>query len=253
MLTTWDGYVRLGWLVESARLQVTLLTAERTIYRRLHRGLACAFVEDDASGPPAFAEFTLTGGLTDDVRILLGDRLATLVTSVVDAGRLSGAGRLNLVELEEIAGTWAPYRDRVLAPEAGPPRASVGSWARELWTWVAGRDLREAVGALAMTGEGFRRPGEVVWHSFTLPPEMAAAAGVEPELAWATYAEPEARGIVVRARVAGEVRLFAGLDDGSGRWIAFEPGDEADELLADLPLGESAGEPALRFRTGTEE
>ncbi|GAB3735040.1 hypothetical protein GCM10027598_60890 [Amycolatopsis oliviviridis] len=253
MLTAWDGYARLDWLPAFGRLQVTLLTAEPTVFRRLHSGLACAFVEDDRTGPPAFVELTLATGITGDVPVLLGDRLAALASSFVRDGGGSGSVRLDLLELEEIAETWAPYRDRVLAPEPDPPAVSAGSWARDLWTWIGGGELREAVGALASAGEGFRDGGEVAWHAFTIPEAMAATAGVDAELAWAVYEQLGERGIVVRAHAVGEVSLLAGLDDGSGTWAPFEPDGEEGVLLAELPLGDLSSEPALRFRTDTEE
>jgi hypothetical protein len=253
MLTAWDGYARLDWLPGPARLQLTLLTTEPTVYGRLHAGLACSFAEHDPAGPPTFVELGLPDGLSVDVRILLGDRLATLAASVVDGSQSSRAGRLNLVELEEIAETWALYRDRVLAHRPDAPPVSAGSWARDLWTWIGGRDLQVAVSALGTAAGGFRSELEVTWHSFTIPDAVAAAAGVGPELAWAVYEQAGERGIVVRAHAAGEVRLLAGLDDGSGGWAPFEPGDEAGVVLVDLPLGETPGEPALRLRTGTEE
>ena len=81
MLTAWDGYARVDYLPNLGRIQVTLLTVEPTVYRRLRPGLACAFAADDTGGPPTFVEVDIGFGLTEDVSrhhaevVLHGDRI----------------------------------------------------------------------------------------------------------------------------------------------------------------------------------
>ncbi|MEU5692286.1 hypothetical protein [Actinosynnema sp. NPDC020468] len=265
MVTAWDGYARVDYLPNPGRLQVTLHTVETTVYRRLRPGLACAFVSDDMSGPPAFVEVDVGVEPGYDASVLLRGRLLTVARELIGPGQSSRATRLRLDELAELARTWAPYRAFVLAPEPTAVRRT-GSWARGLWALFDGLRLAEALLRYRPAAVLEHRGSESIdedtadWHPLVLPEELARAAGVAPRARWTVYrdetlAGDEEIGLVVEVvgTSADPPDLVVGLDDGTGRWVDFRPGSGATRFSADVPLAADAPEPSLRFRTRGED
>jgi len=266
MFTAWDGYARVDYLPEPGRLQVTLLTIEPTVYRRLRPGLACAFAADDPAGPPTFVEVDMGAEPPYDARILLRGQLMSVVDELVGLETGTREARLRLNELTELAARWAPYRDYVLAPDQVAGRNRSGAWADGLWALFSGLGLARALLALPPPVESTHRGPEAQgvetdWREVELPGDLANAAGVEPRCEWAPYRDTsytggEDTGFLVRATgIPGrETRLMAGLDDVRGDWVALEPEEEgSSHLLADLPSDPGTEEPSLRFRTYGEE
>lgn len=259
MLTAWDGHVRVDYLPDAHRLRVVVLTIERTVLRRLHDGLSCAFVLNDPAGPPTFVDLDLANGMTDDVRALLGAPIAALAEAALDSqGPMSRSGRLRLVDVETLARTWAPYRDQVLSVRT-ETRPSLGSWAGELWTLVHDSTLAAVLRTRSVETLGARDASheESPWRHFDLPAALAEIAGVEPRVEWTAYDREGEPGLVVRVReISGTTghRLLVGLDAPHAEWVPLvadpEPGGR---LIAEIPLRGAADGAALRFRTVTEE
>jgi hypothetical protein len=260
MLTAWDGYARVDYLPEPGRLQITLLTIESTVYRRLRNGLACAFAAEDRAGPPTFVEVDIGTRPTDDARVLLAGQLITVAEGLIGPETSTRPARLRLDELSALAKTWAPYRDWVLAPEPDPRPLRSGSWASGLWTIFSGLGLTAALRALpdpALPGWRSSHETTVDWRDLELPPDLADAAGVDPRVQWVVDQSPSYTGEVVTSvlvRAAGRpsiaARLLVGLDDGQGEWVelaADSPG--SPDLIAELPFTPGIDEPTLRFRT----
>lgn len=268
MLTAWDGHVRVNYLPRVHRLRVIVLTIERTLLRRLHDGLACEFVINDPAGPPTFVDLDLADGMTDDIRALLGGQIARLAEAVLSDpslghGPVSRSGRLNLLDMETLARTWAPYRDHVLNARA-ETRPSLGSWAGELWTLFRDSALAAAlragpVDAPALNAREVDQSGdESEWRHFDLPAGLADIATVEPRVEWTVYDREGERRLTVRATAAAggatRPRLLVGLDAPRAEWVPLVADPEVDgRLTGNVPLRGDAADAALRFRTDTEE
>lgn len=265
MLTAWDGYARVDYLPRPGRLQVTLLTIEPTVYRRLRSGLACAFAAEDGSGPPAYVEIDIGTELTKDARVLLGDQLMAVAERLIGPEVATQEARLRLDDLAALADTWAPYRNWVLAPEPDLVSARSGSWASGLWTLFNGLGLAAAVRSFVPIDATHRSAsaGDTSeWHDLDLPVELAAAAGVEPRVRWSVYKGLEIfdevpTGIAITATgVPGAgASLLVALDDGQDDWVRLLPDPpDGPDLLAELPFVPGTAEPTLLFRTarGTE-
>lgn len=267
--TAWDGHARVDYLPHLVRLQVTLFTVEPTVEADLRGGLRAAFVVDDPAGPPAFVGAVLERGLlSDDLRHLLGPRLGDTADAVLAAPPRCRFVRLDLVEVDDLAQAWAPYRAAVLAPAGDHTAASalggrrwasvVGRWAEDLWTAIHPGDLRTALTAIeggdAMRGDdpfGADEPadGPVAVGVWALPPELADAAGIEPELGWAAQVD----GLIeVTARSSGS-------SVGGAVWVSFDDGSQRWARLADDGVGRSSARmatavdpdrlPCIRVRT----
>ncbi|GAA3865315.1 hypothetical protein GCM10022243_34380 [Saccharothrix violaceirubra] len=260
MPTAWDGYARVDYLPAPGRLQVTLHTVEPTVHRRLRDGLACAFAVDGRAGPPTYVEIDVGDGLTYDTRVLLAGPLLDIAVDLVGDGPASRETRLPPAQVAALARRWAPYRDFVLAPAPAPVRS--GSWADGLWAVFGGLGLVRALRAFVPPPEPAHRGDEVAaeehWEWLELPADLAAAAGVDRRVGWAPYRDvaldgTAETGFMIMAVPAPVARLLVGLDDGSGRWVAFAPDPETPgQVFADLPCGPDVAEPALRFRTEEE-
>lgn len=252
MLTAWDGYTRVDHLPDPGRVRVTLLTVEPVVHRRVRPGLACAFVADDATGPPAFVELDVGWGETEE--LLLGRSLLEVITSLV--GPQTRYVRLGLDEVASLADRWAPYRSQVL----GTPAES-GSLAGGLWTSFLAIGVTRALRTLSSTPEPAFRDGDDLvfeWQSIPLPVPLAQDAGVEPVARWVAYQQQNISGVMETGVVIQATalpgrsgRLLTGLDDRAGTWVELEPDpDDPTLLFADLPVDPGSGEPALRFRSG---
>lgn len=270
VLTTWDGHLRIDHLVDTGTVALTLLTVEPATETWLRAGLVAGFVTADPHGPPAFLAVELQDGrVPGDVAALLGPRVSAAVAELLTAGRAGGWLQLDLVEIDDLAAAWAPYRAVALPADQQAPagRGALGSWADELWTCVGLPTWREALGALggpppAGQFRGPDRPAPdrpapddepdepAVRGVWWLPDALAAAVGVEPELIWTLRpVGQDAVEIALRARPTGpapDAVLQAGLDDGAQRWVPFEA-DPAGGLRARLV---SSDDPVrVRFRS----
>ncbi|MGH4021472.1 MAG: hypothetical protein ACRDT0_20025 [Pseudonocardiaceae bacterium] len=264
VVTTWDGHLRIDRLAGVGAVALTLVTMEPATEAQLRTGLVAGFVTADPQGPPTFVAVALQDGrIPDDVAALLGPRVSAAVTDLLAAGRSGQWLQLDLVEIDNLAVAWAPYRAVTLVADQAVPtnRGALGSWADELWTCLGLPSWRDAFRALggppAAQFRGTERPGRgdepdspAVRGTWRLPDELAAAVGVEPEVAWALRsATQDAVEIDLRVRPTGQPRgavLQAGLDDGSQRWVPFRA-DPAGELSARLV---SADDPvSVRFRS----
>ncbi len=277
--TAWDGYVRVDYVPEAGRragrgrLQVTFATVEATIETDVRPELRAGFVVDDPDGPPAFVRVSVSRGrLAGDVRELLGRSLVAVAEQVIAGPGRSRWTRLNLLEVDSLAGAWAPYRDLVLAasldedsadddpdrpaprPRAGTPRTGTpsariphaGTLEEGLWALLAADELTRSIAELAdpraagtlghagpIHGDGVNQPDAApagASGAWTIPPELAARAGIEPELGWelgggqvhvvaraaaGTAGPPTGSGPVPRVEVA--------FDDNADRWETLEP------------------------------
>lgn len=267
--TAWDGHARVDYLPHLIRLQVTLFTVEPTVEAELRGGLRAAFVPDDPAGPPAFVGAVLERGLLpDDLRHLLGARLGDTADAVLAEPPRCRFVRLDLVEVDDLAETWAPYRAAVLASDADDASAptalggrtwtsTVGRWAEDLWTAISPGDLRAALSAVgggdALRGhdDPFGEPvdGPVATGRWALPPVLADAAGIEPELGWAAQVD----GLIeVTARPSGSSEagaVWVSFDDGSQRWARMAD-DGAGRLTAGIATAVDPDRmPCVRVRT----
>lgn len=214
VMTTWDGHLRIDRLADNNTVLLTLLTVEPTTPLRLHPGLTAEFVTDDPHGPPAFLSVALDDGrLPSDVEELVGGRVAQAVSG--NARWL----RLNLVQVDELAAAWAPYRQVALTPAGQDPPVEgvLGAWAEELWSCLS----------VSLRRPEFRSAGDgQLAGAWLLPPELAEAVGVLREVRWRVL--PVRPGIVdleLRVEQSGRSAtavLQAGLDDGSQQWASFE-------------------------------
>jgi hypothetical protein len=269
VVTTWDGHLRIDHLADTGTVALTLLTVEPAIETQLRAGLVAGFVTTDPHGPPAYVAVALQNGrIPDDIAGLLGPRVSTAITDTLAGGRSGEWLQLDLVEVDDLADAWAPYRAVVLAAHdpAPAPRGTLGSWAGELWTCLGLPNWRDALRAVEAPRPQFRggtastsgtRDDESdspaargTWRS---PDELAAAAGVEPEVTW-TIRPGANNAVEIDLRVVGSrgtgqparAVLQAGMDDGSGRWEPFEE-DPAGTLCVLLV---AVGEPvSVRFRS----
>lgn len=263
--TTWDGHVRVDYLPESRRLQVTLITVEPTREAQLRRGLRAGFVIDDPDGPPAFVAADLPAAfLPADLGELLGPRLAPEARLVIGEEPQVRWSRLGLSEVDDLAETWAPYRAVVLAGVEQPSRMrAVGAWAGGLWARLGVEDI---VAGIAALGPPTPAMGDVrydhddpfggepeepeVLGSWELPASLAQAAGVEARLQWSA-----AGGLVtVTARrvAAPGAPLAVMFDDGRGRWTVLEPDGEGVLRAAIASSADPAVLPAVRVRVGEQ-
>ncbi|MDQ3150995.1 MAG: hypothetical protein M3R63_04485 [Actinomycetota bacterium] len=264
VVTTWDGHLRIDHLADAGTVALTLVTVEPATEAQLRAGLVAGFVTADPDGPPTFVAVTLQDGrIPGDVAALLGPRVSAAVTDLLAAGRSGQWLQLDLVEIDDLAVAWAPYRAVTLVADQAVPtnRGALGSWADELWTCLGLPSWRDALRALggppAAQFRGAERPGRgeepgspAVRGTWRLPDELAAAVGVEPEVAWTLRPAPQdAAEIDLLARPTGQPSravLQAGLDDGSQRWVPFEA-DATGGLRARLI---SADDPvSVRFRS----
>lgn len=264
-VTTWDGYLRIDHLADAGTVALTLLTVEPATEAELRAGLVAGFVTADPHGPPTFVAVTLQDGrLPDDVAALLGPRVSAAVAGTLAEGRAGQWLPLGLVEIDDLAAAWAPYRSVALAASRPVPagRGTLGSWAGELWTCLGLPGWQEALRAAggprpaAQFRGGGRGPREdepgppTVRGTWRLPDELATAVGVQPDVAWTM--SPAARDAVeidLRVQLTGQrarAVLQAGLDDGAQRWEPFEP-DPSGGLWARLA---GSDEPVrVRFRS----
>lgn len=266
VVTAWDGHLRIDHLADAGTVALTLLTVEPVTEAQLRTGLAAGFVTADPHGPPAFVSVALQGGqIPDDVSALLGPRVSAAVADTLATGRSGQWLQLDLIELDDLAAAWAPYRAVALVADQQMPtsRGALGSWAEELWTCLGLPSWRDALRALDGPTAQFRgadqptrgdEPGSPdVRGTWRLPDELAAAVGVDPEVAWTLRpAAEDAVEIDLRVRLTGQpprATLQAGLDDGSQLWVPFEA-DAAGGLGARLV---SSDEPVtVRFRSESQ-
>jgi hypothetical protein len=251
MLTAWDGYTRVDYLPDPGRVRVTLLTVEPVVHRRVRPGLACAFVADDATGPPAFVEVDVGWGKTDE--LLLGKSIMSVITGLAGGG--TRHVRLGLDEVAGLADRWAPYRSQVLGTAA-----ESGSLASGLWTSFRALGFTRALRTLSTNPDPAFRDGNDLafdWQPILLPVPLAQDAGVKPMARWVAYRQQTTSGevetgVVIQATaVPGHVgRLLTGLDDRDDTWVQLEPDpDDSTLVVADLPVDPGTTEPALRFRS----
>lgn len=265
VVTTWDGHLRIDHLADAGTVALTLLTVEPATETQLRAGLVAGFVTTDPHGPPAFVAVALQDGrIPDDVAALLGPRVSAAVADTLAVGRSGEWLQLDLVEVDDLAAAWAPYRAVTLAADNPVPagRGTLGSWAEELWTCIglpswpdALRTLGGPQPAAQFRGADHEAPGAepgppAVRGTWRLPDELAAAVGVEPDVAWSIRPVAEhSVEVDLRVRPTGQpvgAVLQAGLDDGSQRWEPFEE-DPSGRLRARLA---ASGEPvSVRFRS----
>jgi len=267
IVTTRDGHLRVDRPPDGATVTLTLLTVEPTTEAQVRVGLLAGFVTDDPDGPPArLTVATPEGQLPDDVAALLGTRVAVAVAALAGTGGAGAWLQLDLVEVDDLAAAWAPYRVRVLAP-ATAPEATVGSWAEGLWTSLDLPDWRELVGDLTLapvfrggssgpvlrSGPSEPDPGDPPMASgrWLLPAPMAEEAGCRRTVSWSVRPGP---GGTVRVEVEAErvgrdqpAVLLAGVDEPGGAWEPLRA-DGPDRLRASLAV-RGDGPVPLRFRT----
>lgn len=262
IVTTWDGHLRVDRLPDGASVTLTLLTVEPTTEAQVRAGLVAGFVTGDPDGPPARLTIaTPDGQLPDDVAALLGTRVADAVAALAGTGAAGDWLQLDLVEVDDLAAAWAPYRVRVLTP-ATAPDATVGSWADGLWTSLDLPDWRELMGGLAPApvfrsrgGPSGPDPGDrdplVAGGRWLLPAPMAEEAGCGRTVAWSIRPWPDG---TVRVEVETErvdrdrpAVLLAGVDEPGGAWEPLRA-DGSDWLRARLAV-RGDGPVRLRFRT----
>lgn len=268
VVTTWDGHLRIDHLPDADTIALSLVTLEPATETQLRTGLVAGFVTADPDGPPAFVAVALQDGrLPDDVAALLGPRVSAAATDLLAEGRSGQWLQLDLIEIDDLAAAWAPYRAVTLVADQAVPtnRGALGSWADELWTCVGLPSWRDALRALggppAAQFRGAQRPppddepgSPALEGTWQLPDELAAAAGVQPQVRWELRAAaPDAVQIELRALPTGQppgAVLQAGLDDGSQRWVAFEA-DPTGEL--GVTLVSSADSVRVRLRSASRE
>ncbi|MGI5499014.1 hypothetical protein [Lentzea sp. CA-135723] len=250
MLTAWDGYARVDFVAAPRLVRVTLLTTEPTAFRQVRSGLGCAFVRDDAGGPPTFVEIGLGEELGDDERVLLGEQLTSVIGGLVAEGPGSRQVRLALDAIARLADAWAPYRAEVL--DAEPVS---GAWTGGLWTWLRDLDVLDAFHRFVPSTAVVRGDAPDAyegWPEIPLPADLARAAGVREVVRWHVLGASDSVVIVQVTSPAGtRPPLWASLDDGTGTWVRFEPEPNLENgFVAELPFDPSLGDPALRLHTG---
>jgi len=290
IVTAWDGHLRVDRAADGATVTLTLLTVEPTAEASVRADLVAGFVTDDADGPPTRVTVaTPQGRLPEDVAALLGSRVAGAVATLVDAG---GAGlwlQLDLVEVDDLAAAWAPYRARVLRAAPSPATApattsdaAVGSWAGGLWTSLELPSWPDLVGAPSpfdfRAGHSPVEPHRPVGHPvpvfrggtadppgsdpnppvaagrWLLPAPMADEAGCGRTISWSL--RPGADGTLQM-----EVEVDAEEGDRAGAATLLtgvdDPGGTWEPLRAEGPgrlrarlTIRDGGSVAVRFRTG---
>lgn len=266
VVTTWDGHLRIDHLADAGTIALTLVTVEPATEAQLRAGLVAGFVTADPEGPPAFVAVALRDGrIPGDVAALLGPRVVAAAAELLAAGGGGQWLQLDLVEVDDLAAAWAPYRAVALVPGEQAPvsRGALGSWADELWTCLGLPGWREALSALggpppAAQYRGPQRPpsddepdSPALGGTWRLPDELAATVRVQPDVEWnlRPAVEQDAVEIDLRVRSTGQpprAVLQAGLDDEAQRWVPFEA-DAAGELRARLV---SSDDPvSVRFRS----
>jgi hypothetical protein len=268
-ITTWDGHLRIDHLPATGTVAITLLSVETSRDATPRAGLAVGFPTTDGYGPPTFVSVALRDGrVPEDVTALLGPRVSTAIADLLDGGRTGEWLQLDLVELDELAAAWAPYR-AVVPVDDQPVTASsglLGSLAGQLWTYLGLPSWQEALAELgphrlAPTYRGMddgppadEQDASLPRGTLRLPDELAAATGVLPGVSW-TMRETAAGTVEIdlRARMTGQPAsavLQAGPDDGSQRWVSFQA-RATGGLLARF---EASGEPLnVRFRAEQED
>jgi len=239
VVTTWDGHLRIDHLPDADTIALSLVTVEPATETQLRIGLVAGFVTADPNGPPAFVAVALQNGrLPDDVAALLGPRVSAAATDLLVEGRSGQWLQLDLVEIDNLASAWAPYRAITLVADQPVPtnRGALGSWASDLWTCLGLPSWRDALRALdgppAAHRGAWRSPRDdepgspALKGTWRLPEELAAAVGVHPKVTWEL--RPAAQDMVEidlwavpTGQPPGAV-LQAGPDDGSQRWVPFE-------------------------------
>lgn len=263
--TAWDGCARVDWVPDAHRLQVTLLTLEPTAEADIRPGLRVAFARADPAGPPTFVGATLpTGELPADLRLLLGSGLATAADAVIVGPARTGWADLDLVEVDDLAAAWAPYRSYVLAAAAEPTAADrgavLGAWGRGVWARLGVDDLRAALAAALPADLAFRmgdawsvdgdtadEAAAAVTGRWSLPPALAAAGGIESVLGWS--ADGGEVTIVARTRSGPAAPLWVSFDDGGPpRWEPLAGGPPGELRATIVSWADAAHLPAIRIR-----
>lgn len=264
--TAWDGSARVDWVPDRTRLQVTVFTIEATVEADVRSGLRVAFARADPAGPPTFIGATLsTHELPAEMRLLLGPRLVAVADAVMAGPDRIGWADLNLVEVDDLAAAWAPYRAYVLAAAAEPTAADrsavLGAWGRGLWARLGVADLREALTDFRSPDLAFRMGGESwrgddgstetgsVTGRWLLPPALAASGGVEQELRWT--ADGGEVVIVARTQPGTAAQLWVSFDEGERpRWEPLTPAGEGELQATIVSWADTASLPAIRIRVG---
>lgn len=269
-LTTWDGHARVDYALAERTLVVVLSTAEPTIEADMNQRLRAGFVTDDDDGPPAFLAAVLTtGALPDDLREMLGPRLSEAADNVLRGPSRGSWTRLDLDEVSRLATVWAPYRAWVLAQATQPAPArslvaAVGAWADGLWTRLRVDDLKAALGGLALApirsefddpfgdpsdnphGDGADDRAAPARGSWTLPADLAGAAGIEPRLEW----ETDGGGVRLMARSTGTgtANVLVAFDEVGQPWRPLRPGPGGVLSATIVTLHIAADLPAVRLQ-----
>jgi hypothetical protein len=272
LTTTWDGRVRVMYLPDKRmQLRMNLLTVEASVAALVRAGLSVGFVSGQAYGPPvSIAARLRDDAVPPDVSALLGARLGAVVRTVRDGPGRVRWERLDLSELDELAAAWAPYRMTVLARQPDPDpdldlepslsRPLVGRWAGGLWTWLGATDLRAALAAhRPRFGDVRGEPpedrgdstdaGEPANGILELPADLAAAAGVWPELTWERSTGTVLLLVARPVGPAPAVRLLVGMNEGHARWFPFAATPTGDALAVALDPADVRDGGGLRFRT----
>lgn len=234
VMTTWDGHLRIDHPVGADTVILTLVTVEPATEARLRAGLIAGFVTADAHGPPALVAVDLRDGqVPADVAALLGPRVSAAVADLRARNRSGQWLQLDLLELDDLAAAWAPYRAITLEPggEESARSGALGSWASELWTCLGPSSWRDALRSLAPPPDLVFRDGDrpvppEPRGTWRLPDELATTVGVRPEVEWELRKnERDEVEIEMRVRSTGQLsraELQVSLDDGSQRWTTFE-------------------------------
>lgn len=263
IVTTWDGHLRVDRSPDGASVTLTLLTLEPTTEAQVRAGLVVGFVTGDPGGPPARVTVsTPQGRLPDDVAALLGDRVAVAVAALASTGATGDWLQLDLVEVDDLAAAWAPYRVRVLTA-ARVWDATSGAWANGLWTALELPDWREFVRGPALSpvfrGEPTSPVGgdldpPMAEGQWLLPASIAGEAGCARTVFWSVRPGPQG---TVRVEVETErvdrgrpTLLLVGVDGPDDAWEPLRA-DDGGRLQARLVV-RGDGPVPLRFRTEPE-
>ncbi|MGH3977611.1 MAG: hypothetical protein ACRDRZ_01200, partial [Pseudonocardiaceae bacterium] len=223
VVTTWDGHLRIDHVPDADTVALTLVTVEPATEVQLRSGLVAEFVTADPEGPPAFVAAALQDGrMPGDVAALLGPRVSAAVAELLATGGSGQWLQLDLVEVDDLAAAWAPYRAGALVPGQQTPasRGALGSWAGELWTCLGlpgWRDALRTLGGPSPAGQ-FRstpartdEPGSPAMKGrWRLPDDLAATVGVQPEVRWELRPADEQDAVEI------DLRALSSTDQASG-------------------------------------